>query len=173
MLSLLRSDTYKRRPPEHVSHGARAPLWRQKYASGSDESGSRPGGSTVGGYTLVEVCICIAIIGILAGLAAQYLTSYRYRVQIVVGISDIKVIEKAIAEFVAEKGELPDSLAGIGLSTMVDPWGRSYEYLRLDGGKTPGLDGKRRRDKNANPVNSDYDLYSMGGDGKTAAQFKA
>jgi general secretion pathway protein G len=173
MLNLLRSDTYERTPPEHISHGGRAPLWRQKSASGSDKSGSRPGGATVGGYTLVEVCICIAIISILAGLAAQYLSSYRYRVQIVVGISDIKMIEKAIAGYTAEKGELPDSLADIGLSAMVDPWGRSYEYLRLDGGKTPGLNGKRRRDKNANPVNSDYDLYSMGRDGKTAAQFTA
>ena len=31
----------------------------------------------------------------------------------------------------------------------------------------------RRRDKNANPVNSDYDLYSMGRDGKSTAQFMA
>jgi general secretion pathway protein G len=56
---------------------------------------------------------------------------------------------------------------------MRDPWGRAYQYLRIDGGKTPGIEGYRRRDKNANPVNSDYDLYSMGKDSKTAPQFTA
>jgi general secretion pathway protein G len=52
-----------------------------------------------------------------------------------------------------------------------DPWGRPYQYLRIDGGTTPGLNGKRRRDKNANPVNSDFDLYSVGRDGLSVAQF--
>ncbi len=173
MLNPLRSDKFLRRPTELSAHSAWTLSLLKKSAPDSDRSGSRLGGSTVAGYTLVEVCICIAIISILAGLAVQYLTSYRYRVQIVVGISDIRTIEKAIAGYSADMGELPDSLADIGLSAMRDPWGQPYEFLRLDGGKTPGLNGKRRRDKNANPVNSDYDLYSMGRDGKTAAQFTA
>ena len=125
MPNLLKSDKFLRRPPEISAHSAWTPSLRIKSAPCSERSGSRLGGSTAGGYTLVEVCICIAIISILAGLAAQYFSSYRYRVQIVVGISDIKVIEKAIAGYTAEKGELPDSLADIGLSAMVDPWGQS------------------------------------------------
>jgi general secretion pathway protein G len=59
------------------------------------------------------------------------------------------------------------------MDLIIDPWGKPYQYLRIDGGTTLGLYGKRRRDKNANPVNSDYDLYSMGRDGKTTAQFTA
>ena len=43
--------------------------------------------------------------------------------------------------------------------------------MRIEGGTAPGLNGKRRRDKNANPVNSDFDLYSMGRDGLTVPQF--
>jgi general secretion pathway protein G len=61
----------------------------------------------------------------------------------------------------------------VGKDHLTDPWGNPYRYLRIDGGTTKGLNGKRRRDKNANPVNSDYDLYSMGRDGKTTAQFMA
>lgn len=125
------------------------------------------------GYTLIEVCICVAIIGILSAIGVQHFINYRYRAQIVVCISEIKFIETAISDYLTEKGELPDSLADIRLSAMVDPWGKPYQYLRIDGGKSPGINGKRRRDKNANPVNADFDLYSMGRDGKTAAQFTA
>ena len=81
--------------------------------------------------------------------------------------------KKTISSHMAENTQLPDSLAEVKLSGKADPWGRPYEYLRLEGNKTPGINGKRRRDKNANPVNSDFDLYSMGRDGKTTAQFTA
>ena len=73
---------------------------------------------------------------------------------------------------VSKSSELVGYFGSIGF-LIRDPWGRPYRYLRIDGGTTPGIRGKRRRDKNANPVNSDYDLYSMGRDGKTAAQFMA
>ncbi|MDO8969345.1 MAG: prepilin-type N-terminal cleavage/methylation domain-containing protein [Saprospiraceae bacterium] len=137
------------------------------------KSGPRIGQQSCGGYTLIEVCICIAIIGILSAIAVPNFIEYRNRARIVVCITEIKMIEMAISDYLAENGELPDSLADVGLSASIDPWGKPYQYLRLDGGKTPGINGKRRRDKNANPVNSDYDLYSMGRDGKTAAQFTA
>jgi general secretion pathway protein G len=90
---------------------------------------------------------------------------------IVVAISEIKIIEKTVLNYMAENGELPDSLSDIGVDKIADPWGNPYRYLRIDGGTTPGLKGKRRRDRNANPVNSDFDLYSMGRDGLTVAQF--
>jgi general secretion pathway protein G len=76
-------------------------------------------------------------------------------------INDIKSIEIAITGFFFDNGELPDSLNEIGKDQVKDPWGNPYQYLRINGGTTPGLNGKRRRDKNANPVNSDYDLYSF------------
>jgi general secretion pathway protein G len=88
-----------------------------------------------------------------------------------VAVSELKMIEKAIANFSAERGRLPDSLNDIGLSPMTDPWGRPYRYLRIAGNEAPGIPGDRRKDRNANPVNSDYDLYSVGRDGLTAAQF--
>jgi general secretion pathway protein G len=71
----------------------------------------------------------------------------------------------------SEHGELPDNLSDTGMDQITDPWGRPYQYLRIDGNTSPGVNGMRRRDKNANPVNSDFDLYSMGRDGQTQAQF--
>jgi general secretion pathway protein G len=123
------------------------------------------------GYTLIEILIVIAIIGILAAIAIPNFMSYRYKAQVALAVSELKMIEKAIANFGAERGRLPDSLDDIGLRPMADPWDRPYRYLRIDGGATPEINGIRRRDKNANPVNTDFDLYSMGRDGDTAAQF--
>jgi general secretion pathway protein G len=123
------------------------------------------------GFTIIELMIIVAIISTLAAIAIPSYISSRNKAKIAMAISEIKLIEKAIINYCTENGKLPDSLSDIKMDRMRDPWGRPYQYLRIDGGTTPGLNGKRRRDKNANPVNSDFDLYSMGKDGKTVAQF--
>lgn len=123
------------------------------------------------GFTLMELMIAVAIISTLAAIAIPSYISSRYRAKIAVAISEIKMIETAVLNYRAQNSELPDSLSDIGMNQITDPWGRPYQYLRIDGGTTPGINGKRRRDKNANPVNSDFDLYSMGRDGLTVAQF--
>ena len=125
------------------------------------------------GFTLIEIIIAIAIVGILAAIAIPSYINYRYKAQITVAVSEIKLIEKSIINYVIDGNDLPDSLSDLGKDQIIDPWGNPYQYLRLDGGTAKGINGIRRRDKDANPVNSDYDLYSMGKDGKTAAQFTA
>jgi general secretion pathway protein G len=171
MLNLLKIDKFLQRPLKLGARGTQLASYPKKTLPITGISGARICWRGESGYTLIELCICIAIIGILVAIAVPNYINYRYRAQIAVCISDIKLIENAISGYLEEVGELPDSLADIKLSAMCDPWGRQYQYLRIDGGKTPGINGKRRRDKNANPVNSDYDLYSMGRDNKTVGQF--
>ena len=125
------------------------------------------------GLTIIELLIGIALIGVLAGIAVPGYLGYKNKTRINVAISDIMRLQAEIDRFVSINRELPDALSDLGDVEITDPWGKDYEYLRIDGGTTPGLNGKRRRDKNANPVNSDYDLYSRGKDGLTAAQFMA
>jgi general secretion pathway protein G len=48
---------------------------------------------------------------------------------------------------------------------MVDPWGNAYGYTNFE---TVDGFGKNRKDKNLKPLNSHYDLYSIGRDGETA-----
>jgi general secretion pathway protein G len=139
-------------------------------------SGDTAAGNTLrpnNGYTLIEILIVIAIIGVLSAIAVPNYQGYRYKAQVVVAISEMKMMEKAILNFAVEQGRFPDSLNDVGLSQMADPWERPYRYLRIDGNSTPGVNGDRRRDKQANPVNTDFDLYSMGRDGGTAPRFDA
>jgi general secretion pathway protein G len=50
-----------------------------------------------------------------------------------------------------------------------------YRYLKIDGEdlKGSGKDQQMRKDHFMVPVNSDYDLYSMGPDGDSKAPFTA
>ena len=125
------------------------------------------------GLTLIELLIAISVIGILAAIAIPGYISYRQNAKITAAISEMKTIEYGIKNYLNINNKYPDSLSEIDKADLIDPWGNPYRYLRLDGGTTTDLKGKRRRDKNANPVNSDFDLYSMGQDGKTTAQFTA
>jgi general secretion pathway protein G len=52
------------------------------------------------------------------------------------------------------------------LSGFVDPWGHPYQYVNVAHAKP----GDVRRDRNLTPLNSDFDLYSLGPDGRTDAR---
>ena len=57
-----------------------------------------------------------------------------------------------------------------GHAGKLDPWGRPYVYLNLQDPATKGL---ARKNKNLVPINSDYDLYSIGKDGESRAPLTA
>ena len=122
-----------------------------------------------GGFSLVEVMIVIALIGTLTAIAVPNYIAYREKAKIAQVISDIRNIEKMIANFAIDNDRLPVSLAEIGLGGLRDPWGTPYQYLRVEG--TPR--GKLRKDRFLVPVNSDYDLYSKGRDQASVSPFTA
>ena len=125
------------------------------------------------GFTVIELMICICIVGVLSSIATPMYLSYRERARVVVTIADMKVIELDIFEYSMNNGDqLPNSLADIGKAGMLDPWGNPYRYLRIAGGDAKGK-GKMRKDHFMVPVNSDFDLYSMGRDGASVSPFTA
>jgi len=124
------------------------------------------------GFTMIEIMVTIAIIGTLAAIAIPNYISYKNRALIAETIAEISRIEIAITDYWAENGALPDSLNDVGLGNLKDPWGNPYQYLRIEGGGLKGK-GKLRKNRSLVPVNSDYDLYSKGKDGKSQTPFTA
>lgn len=109
----------------------------------------------------------MAIIGTLAAIGVPTAQKYLEKTQITRAIIDVRTIEREIANFSTVYGRLPVDLAEIGLDGLKDPWGNPYVYHPV--GSTPK--GKMRKDHFMVPVNSDYDLYSLGEDGKSSPPF--
>jgi len=82
----------------------------------------------------------------------------------------MRTIEKEIMLYYADTGTLPETLADINRENFPDPWGNPYQYLNLE---TLKGKGKARKNRNLVPINSDYDLYSMGKDGASVGPLTA
>jgi general secretion pathway protein G len=110
-----------------------------------------------------------ALIGTLSMIIIPRLFGYAERVREMQALVDIREMDADIGQYVMDNNLPPPSLTTVGYGSLVDPWGNPYEYLNIIGGGV----GKPRKDHFLVPVNSDYDLYSMGPDGKSAAPFTA
>lgn len=121
------------------------------------------------GFTLVELLIAIAIVATLAGIAMPVYKEHVNKTRIARAIAEVRTIERAIKVYEAENDMLPDSLNEVEGGNIPDPWGNPYVYLQVAG--TP--QGHLRKDRFLVPVNTDFDLYSMGEDGDSKAPFTA
>lgn len=125
------------------------------------------------GFTLVELVIAVVIVATLAIIAIPSYRSYVERTLQNKAIQDINQLDMAIVRYRTLNGTYPPNLAALGANLPVnDPWGNPYQYLAIDVVPAPNT-GAVRRDRNLNPLNSDYDLYSMGPDGQTQTQLTA
>lgn len=84
---------------------------------------------------------------------------------------DISSMQPLIAQYHLENRMYPKTLADFGRADMLDPWNNHYRYL--DVSNIALTKGQARKDKNLVPINSDYDLYSMGPDGQSSAPLTA
>ena len=115
------------------------------------------------GVTLLELMGVVAIIGLLGAIAIPAYTGYVDRANGARALGDMGRIETRLQRFrLANNDQLPANLAAVGADTMLDPWGRPYQYLNILAGPPPGA---MRKDHNLVPINTDFDLYSMGKDG--------
>ncbi len=119
------------------------------------------------GFTVVEVGLVVALLAVLAAIALPAYQDHRERVRRAQAVTDIAAMQALIVHYQLEHRELPASLADVGQGGRLDPWGRPYVYVDVSGkdGK-----GKARKDRKLNPLNTDFDLYSVGRDGVSKPQ---
>lgn len=122
------------------------------------------------GITLIEVVITVAILGILSAVSFGYYNDYQERIAFDEAKKDILAISLAVDHYQIALGQLPPDLDAVAMGNLLDPWGNPYEYLNMTGVKGTG---QFRKNKNLVPINSDYDLYSKGPDGKSVGPLTA
>jgi general secretion pathway protein G len=153
------------------------------------------------GFTLVELLVATAMIGVLAAMAVPAYRQALEAARVAKAIGDIKAIDKELQVHVVLDGCLPGSLKDIGRDHLRDPWGNAYTYQVLpnksaggdgggngkgkgggNGGSSESCNacngqcvsiGQARKDHNLVPINSDFDLFSAGRDGKSVGPLTA
>ena len=67
------------------------------------------------GFTLIELMIVVAIIGILAAIAIPAYQDYTVRSQVTEGLNLAGAVKAAVAERFAQRGEWPTTLTELGI----------------------------------------------------------
>lgn len=153
-----------RRSAVQIQPGGHGPLASERTNAKSawKAQGNRAFGQRA--FTLTEVLIAVAIIAILAAIGIPYYADYKERIRVEQAVADILGMSAQIMYYANDNRAPPASLADVRLNGKLDPWGRPYVYTNLT---TSNGHGDARKDKNLNPLNSDFDLYSVGKDGET------
>ncbi len=123
--------------------------------------------TNLSGLSLIELLIAIAIMGIVGSMASGAYSDYVNNQRIGAAITQIRAAELLIHDYRGFELKNPATLADVGFD-LLDPWGNPYQYLDIEGGGK-----KTRKDKNLTPINTDFDLYSMGPDGKSTLPLTA
>ncbi len=116
----------------------------------------------------------MAIVTTLAAMGIPAFAAAFDSAYVAQAIGDIRTLQTEVTRYAVVMGKLPDSLNELGISDLVDPWGNPYAYLSFAnaakdqnwGGSEEGT-GKPRKDRFLVPINSTFDLYSLGEDGET------
>ena len=124
------------------------------------------------GFQLIELLIAVAIVAVIAFIAIPVYSEYHDKVNNATAARDIGTMQHAIELFYEEYNSYPDILGEVKMDKLQDPWRHPYQYLRIAGAVLKGK-GAQRKDKNLVPLNTDYDLYSMGKDGASVSPLTA
>jgi general secretion pathway protein G len=127
------------------------------------------------GWTLIELLLVLAIVGTLSSLAIIKIQDAINLARVAKAIGDIETIQAELTGFESDDDTLPSTLAGIDRDGYLDPWGRPYQYFKFPPGTRGrgGTIGQARKDRFLVPLNSTFDLYSMGKDGESQPPLNA
>ena len=124
------------------------------------------------GFGLIELLVVLVIAGLLLTLAVPAYNGYTERARVARAIGEIGAISLAIDRYrLHNDDQLPMALNQLQYDVTNDPSGRPYVYLNIP---AAGLGaGGLRKDGKLNPLNTDFDLFSVGRDGAYAGPLSA
>lgn len=123
------------------------------------------------GFTLVELLITMTIVSALAAIAIPQFAEYKRQAEIAKAIADIRSLDTSIQLYKMINDSLPSSLSAVPNGGIFDPWERPYQYLKIEDNSK--AKGQARKDRFIVPINSDFDLYTMGRDGTSVPALTA
>jgi general secretion pathway protein G len=124
------------------------------------------------GFTLLELLMTGAVVALLAAIAFPSYARIVERQNVGQCVRDMMTIAQQIERYRTLNGVMPENLSDLRVAIPKDAWGRDYRFLNFNS-PAPGVPGKIRKDHNLHPLNSEFDLYSVGKDGRSAAALTA
>jgi general secretion pathway protein G len=120
------------------------------------------------GFTLGETLLATALLAVGIDAVVARISAQLQQIQFEQAKQDVSRIGLEIEAYRARHHELPGSLTDLGSAPPLDPWGHPYEYVNFEARGTVG-----QRTFDGLPVNSEYDLYSRGPDGRTDVNLRS
>jgi general secretion pathway protein G len=114
--------------------------------------------------------VAVSTMAIFAAIAVPSYQAHLRKLKVTTATTDILVIAAAVNRYTDLNNSVPPDLATVFMDKKVDPWGQPYIYFPFTDVKGKG---KMRKDKNLVPINTQYDLYSVGEDGRTVPPLTA
>ena len=100
------------------------------------------------GFTLIELMIVVAIIGILAAIAIPAYQDYTIRAQVTEGLNLMSDMKAGVAEWYAQEGKWPSTLDQLGISGGASSkTGKYVSKVELDTGTLTATYGVQANSK--------------------------